>query len=132
MSSPPCPPLNECFEISMSDDVNPERGSGKCTVCDGDKTDNIWFQPGPPGFPGRCILDELTFEQVYYVLQRVPQAKPDLLRITSDPVLIQLANDSRLVTDEIESNQKAADMINKQGTLPFYTLMRGVIDGSII
>lgn len=131
MASPLCPPPNNCsFDLVMSDDVNPEKG--KCTVCDGDRTDNIWFEPGPPGFPGRCILDELTFEQVYYVLQRVPQAKPDLLRITSDPVLIQLANDSRLITDEIESGQKATDLINRQGTLPFYTLMRGNLDGSII
>jgi hypothetical protein len=119
-----------CPGFSMSDDVNPNYQT--CTVCNGDKSDpcNVWYVNGV------CKLDQLTYCQVWAVLERVPRAKADLLKITTDPTLISLANDSRLVSDEIESDQAAADMINKgkgtgAGTLPFYTVLRGNTDGSI-
>ncbi len=112
----------------MSDAVNLDPNN--CTVCDGDTTDNIWFQLRAPGFPGKCKLDDLTYEQVHAVLERVPQARAHLLKITSDPVLIRLANTTRLRVAEIESNKAATDRINAN-TLPYYTVLRGNTDGSV-
>jgi hypothetical protein len=120
-----CPP---CSQLDLSIDVNPEKNC--CTKCSGDPNNNIWFEIRP-GRPGRCILDELTYEQVWLVLLRNPNAKKDLLKITTDATLIQLANNVNLEVDELDDDQKVENMINKQGTLPYYTLFRGNIDGSI-
>ncbi len=120
--------------IDNSDPVNPTPNC--CTKCTGDHTNNVFWRTGAPGFPGKCILDELDFAQLFLVLERYPGAKKDLLRITDDPVLIQLANETKPAGTELEDDQKAADMINKgrgkgPGTLPYYTIMHGNTDGSI-
>jgi hypothetical protein len=111
--------------IDFSANCNP---TPECTLCTGDKADNIWFVPRAPGYPGRCILDELTYEEVYEVLRRVPRAKADLIRITNDPTLLQLAQTTQLA----RSPQDEADMVQKRlnrNTLPFYTLFRGNVGG---
>lgn len=97
--------------FEMCDPCNPDRTK---TLCDGDCSNNIWF------VDGKCKLDQLSYEQVYFVLQRNPRAKADLLRATTDPNLIMLANSSKLITDEIEDNQVAYRLVNKN-TLPMYT-----------
>jgi len=114
--------------------VNPNKNC--CTLCSGDiRTPNVWFTPPPPGFTqgvGRCILDELTFGEVYTVLIRNPDAKKDLLRITRDPDVVALANNSQLIQDPLDSDLRATNLINKgPNSLPFYTFFRGNIDGSI-
>src|SRR5574343_1539119 len=68
------------MKVIMSDAVN--LNPSECTVMDGDTRNNIWYEPSAPGFPGKCKLDLMTYEQVYAVLVRVPCAKADLLRIT--------------------------------------------------
>jgi hypothetical protein len=128
---PPCPPYDPCDacgHIELSENVNPCRG--KCTVGDlHDVKDNIWFQPQAPGAIGRCILDEMTYEQVYLVLERYPLAKRDMYRITTNPHLIRLANTVQLMVNEHEDNQIVVDRFNR-GTLPYYTLFRGNTDGT--
>jgi len=109
--------------MCMDEDVNPNKNC--CTVCTGDRTNNIWY------VNGKCKLDELTYEQVWMVLLRSPDAKRDLQRITSDPVLLTLANNTQLITDEIEDDRQAAKRIDGKG-LPYYQLFRGNIDGSVI
>lgn len=115
--------------ICMSDNVNDNYQT--CTVCDGDKSDpcNVWY------VDGICKLDQLTYDQVWCVLSRVPRAKEDLMKITTDPVLLSLARDSRLVSDESDSDITASNLINKgvpgAGTLPFYTVFKGNTDGSV-
>lgn len=126
-----CPNAPVCgCSITMTDDVNPNYQT--CTVCDGDKSDpcNVWY------VNGICKLDQLTYDQVWCVLERVPRAKTDLMKITKDPTLLSLARDSILVSDDIECDKAASDLINKgrapgAGTLPYYTLFRGNSDGSI-
>ncbi len=113
----------------METQVNPNKNC--CTMCSGDTKHNIWFQPGPPGFPGRCILDELSYGQVWAVLIRSPYAKKDLLRITHYPPLVAMANQSQLIQDPLDADQRATSIINDRNTLPFYTLFHGNIDGSI-
>ncbi len=138
---PPCPPPFPCtcnqnpcvcpygHHFAMETQVNPNKNC--CTMCSGDTKHNIWFQPGPPGFPGRCILDELSYGQVWAVLIRSPYAKKDLLRITHYPPLVAMANQSQLIQDPLDADQRATSIINDRNTLPFYTLFHGNIDGSI-
>jgi hypothetical protein len=103
--------------------VNPSRGC--CTMCTGDRTNNVWFQSGAPGFPGKCRIDDLTYGEVVYILSKNPFAKRDLLRITTDPNLVRLANESRMIESEGKDNERAADRVNAN-TLPFYTVFKGL------
>jgi hypothetical protein len=111
-----------------SSPVNPDPNN--CTVCNGDTECNIWWEPGPPGFPGKCKLDHLTYEDVYWILSKVPQAKADLLRITTDECLIRLANTTKLIVPEKEANQLVAKRLHKN-SLPYYTLFKGNVDGTV-
>jgi hypothetical protein len=120
--------------FQMQNMVNPNKNC--CTHCTGDiETPNVWFQKKPDYFQqgvGRCILDELTFGEVYTVLLRNPSAKVDLLRITSDPDLVALANQSQLVQDPLDADKRVYNVINKgPNSLPYYTLFGGNFDGSI-
>jgi hypothetical protein len=115
-------------EFSPNSPCNPNRHS--CTLCTGDKTNNIFFTSKAPGFPGRCILDEMSFDDVYWVLQKIPQAKADLIRITSDPTLLALAKDTGLIESPLDESERLAHRENATA-LPFYTMFRGNIDGSI-
>ena len=119
--------------IDNSDPINQPNCPTKCT---GDHTNNMFWREGAPGFPGQCILDQMDFEQLFVVLQRVPSAAEHLRRITSDEKLLTLAREVKLADSELADDQKAADMVNKgrgtgAGTLPFYTVLRGNSDGSI-
>lgn len=100
-----------------------------CTVCTGDTECNIWFEPGPPGYPGKCKLDLMTYEQVHRVLQRVPYAKAQLLKITSDECLIRLANNTKLIVPPQEASQLVERRLNAN-TIPYYTVLRGNTDGT--
>lgn len=111
------------MKINEQEYVNPNYQC--CTVCNGDKQNNIWF------VNGQCRLDQLSYEQVYRILEMNPRAKKDLLRITTDPTLIDLANTVKLMQPDSTDNDVAADLVNKN-TLPFYTQFKGNIDGSII
>lgn len=108
--------------------VNPDPNN--CTLCTGDTSDNMFFVPRAPGYPPKCVLDELTYSQVLILLQRVPRAKPDLMRITDDPILLRMARESRLVEDPIEENERMRKKLHAN-SLPMYTVLKGNIDGSI-
>lgn len=108
--------------------VNPD--ATKCTLCTGDKTNNIFYVPRAAGYPWRCVLDELTYEQVASVIQRVPGAKEDLMRITDDPILLAMARDLELVESPIEENERMRKRLHAN-SLPMYTVLKGNIDGSI-
>lgn len=109
-------------DFEMCDRVN--ENYQKCSVCTGDKTDNVWY------VNGQCRLDQLTYDEVAYVLAKNPKSRGDLLRITNDPRLIRLANEVRPANQEQIDDQRAAKLINSN-TLPFYNVLRGNLDGSI-
>lgn len=130
---PPCPDPEPddcgCHSIEdMDEPVNPNKNC--CTYCTGDTKCNIWFQLRAPGFPGRCILDELTYDEVYDVLRRNPQAAADLMRITTNPKLLALAREVKLSQTEQEDAEQAAKRL-QANSLPFYTVLRGNGDGTI-
>jgi len=102
--------------------VNPNYQT--CTICTGDTKNNIWF------VDGQCRLDQLSYDQVFYILSTVPNAKRDLLRITCDKNLVDLANTTKLIQPDSEADKTVTNLVNRN-TIPFYTAFRGNIDGSI-
>jgi hypothetical protein len=110
------------FNFEMCDPCNADKSISLCT---GDCRNNIWY------VDGKCKLDELTYDQVYFILQRNPNAKNDLLRITNCENLLRLARNSHLISDDIEDNLTPYRMINNPArTLPYYTLFRGDLNGN--
>lgn len=112
----------ECPCVDMNDDVNPNPQS--CTVCTGDTANNIFF------VNGRCKLDQMTYEQVYFLLQRVPRAKADLMRVTNDPTLLSLAREARPSNQDQLDDQRAQKIINGN-TLPMYNVFKGNPNGNV-
>lgn len=113
--------MSDCDEadsISLEDNVNDNYQT--CTVCTGSTANNIFF------VDGQCRLDQMTYEQVWLVLKRVPGAADHLRRITSDPKLIRMANETKTLAQDQAEEQAAHDRINKgPNSLPFYTVLRG-------
>lgn len=127
--SPICDPdpqcrLLWCEQASLCEKVNPFPNT--CTLCNLNVECNIFYEDYPSG--GRCILDEMTFEQVITILSRNPHAKEHMLKITSDPCLIKLANQISLVTPLQEQNLSLMRRLNE--SIPFYTLYKGNINGT--
>jgi hypothetical protein len=103
-----------------------------CTKCDlyrvGDK--NVWVErgegPSDASCPGICLLDTMSEDQVIYSLEHDEKAREDLLKVTTDPRLIELAQTiPRLpVVDEADAVQ--ADLgRDTAGAIPFYAVFRG-------
>jgi hypothetical protein len=113
--------------LDMEAPVNPQ--SPYCTVCTGDTKNNIFFIISEAGY-GQCRLDQMTYGQVVGVLAHYPGAGKQLLAITDDPTLCSLANTVGLVLDPLEDDDNARKRIDAN-SLPFYTLIKGNIDGSI-
>ena len=109
--------------IDLDSRVNPNHNT--CTVCTGDTSNNIFFVPRGEGFPGRCILDEMTFGQVYAVLRRTPRAAVDLRKITDDPILLRMANTVTVVEPRDVADRRVMNRINPRSGLPYYYVFRG-------
>ena len=110
------------------DDETPKK-----TMCDlyrpGDR--NVWVErgtnPGDEKRPGICMLDTMSREQVIYSLERDEQARTDLLKVTSNPDLIELANTIvRLPTAElVDMEQTTGNRPQEPAGIPFYAIFRG-------
>jgi hypothetical protein len=99
------------------------------SYCNLDRTNNVWVEGvvDENGEGGICLLDTMTESQIIYSLQRDETARADLLRVTSDPHLVELANTiPRLPT--VEEGDKLQTSMNRNAqSLPFYTLFKGNI-----
>ena len=115
------------LEYDPDSPVNPD--PAHFTVCTGDRVDNMFFVERAPGLPGRAILDEMTYDQVHNVLLTIRGAKEALLRITDDPTLIAMANETKLLVGQVDEGDRTQHKF-MQGTLPYYT-MRGNWDGHL-
>ncbi len=109
------------------DPCNPNPAAG--SLCTGDKSNNMFF------VNGQCKLDQMTYEQVIRVIESVPDGRNDLSRITNDEILLDLAQTVKPADEEIKQSNAIVDLINRggssAGTIPFYTVLRGRIDGGI-
>lgn len=90
-------------------------------------TPNVWVERGSPGAIGICMLDTMDESQVIYTLERDEKARQDLLAVTSDPALRQLAQDvPRLpVVEETDAEQALLNRPNEPSQNPFYAVFRG-------
>jgi len=111
----------------MSDDQTPT------TKCDRyiPGTKNVWVEKGEhegdDERPGICMLDTMDDAAVVYILERDEKARADLLTVTSDPHLLDMANNvHRLDTrEEADSMQTEVNRNNHQESVPFYSIFRG-------
>lgn len=115
-------------EYFPEDPANPD--PNEYTLCSRDTSDNIFFVPRAPGYPYRCILDEMTYEQVTAVLERIPEAREDLMRITDDPTLLNMAMDVPLTEGEHEDADQLKAKLDPV-SLPYYSVLNGNIDGTV-
>jgi len=92
---------------------------------------NVWVErgtsPGDENAPGVCMLDTMCDSEIVYCLQRDDQARADLLKVTSDPHLLELARSTpRLPTvEEADAEQALLNRPNDPSSIPFYSIFRG-------
>lgn len=115
-----------CEKACLDEKINPL--PNQCTLCNLNTECNLFYIQ-QPGYKGRCILDEMTFDQLITFLSRNPLAKEHLLKISSDPCLVRLANTVGLVVPIADQNLELQKKFNSY--IPYYTLFRGNTDGSV-
>jgi hypothetical protein len=92
---------------------------------------NCWIDrgttPNDVSALGVCMLDTMCDEQVINSLLRDDQARADLLKITSDPHLLELARTTpRLpVVETMDAEQAFLNRSNTPESIPFYAIFRG-------
>jgi len=115
-----CQPENEC----------PTLPTTKCDLyTPGMK--NVWVErgdsPNDINAPGVCMLDTMTDTQIIYTIERDEQAREDLLKITTDTNLLNIARTiARLpVVETMDAEQALLNQPNNPGSIPFYSIFRG-------
>lgn len=95
------------------------------TLCDGDRRNNCWIEGGNPvtGEGGVCLLDTLTRDTVIYILEHDNgTAREDLLRVTTDPEILALANE----VPRLPTGFECDETMHAQNTyIPFYSAFAG-------
>jgi hypothetical protein len=92
------------------------------TLCTGNTNNNYWFEEG------KCMLDDLyplRKDQLVYIIERTPQARMDLPKITSCPELLQLLELVPLLSITTEDNELPDQLNRGDNPYPFYELYRG-------
>lgn len=94
-------------------------------------TKNVWVERGNSANDvnaiGVCMLDTMCDAAIINSIERDDQARADLLKITSDPHLLELARTvPRLPTVElVDAEQAQLNQANNSGSIPFYSIFRG-------
>lgn len=94
------------------------------TLCDRDRKCNVWVEGADAeGNGGICLLDTLEECDVIQSLHRSQRAHDDLMRVTSNERLRELALTVPLYpqTNDGDNLQKEVN----QNTIPFYAVFRG-------
>ncbi len=112
--------------LELSNLVNPNKN--ECTVCTREDDCNMFLVPRANPFPKRCILDEMTYDEVVYLLRTNPNAARDLEKITDNPTLLALAREIKLNMTDQRDSEIVAKRINAN-SLPFYTVIKGKENG---
>lgn len=100
------------------------------SYCDLDIENNVWVEgvvdlSANPPKRGICMLDSMTPAQVIYTLQRTPQARCDLPKVTSNPDLLTLLARVQLLPTGNAEDQAQSRLNANHETLPFYNVFRG-------
>ena len=98
------------------------------TLCDRDRVNNVWIEgvtDPETGEGGICLLDTMTEAQIINSLERDEVARADLLRVTSNERLLELAAETpRLQTEEPE-DQLQRETNKHSESIPYYSQFRG-------
>lgn len=95
------------------------------TFCDGDRRNNVWLEGSTPeGYGGICLIDTMTKSQIIYVLERDDKARADLMRVTSNVDLQELAATVPRLPGIYEGDRLQKE-INANEKLIMYTHFRG-------
>lgn len=89
------------------------------TKCDRDRTNNVWVEGEV------CLLDTLGRANIVAILQADQRAREDLLRVTSDAELLDLARTVPLLPSESEGDRVQKELNRSADSIPFYTVFRG-------
>jgi len=97
------------------------------TLCDRDRVNNVWIDGGnkETGEGGVCQLDTLREDQVVYVIQRDQRARADLLRVTSNEYLQELARTVPPLPQE-RPGDKLQQELNRNRPVKLYTEFKGI------
>lgn len=127
-ASTPCncsniaPPV--CDTSDSSDCGDPGAFPGVYTLCDLDRRNNVWVAGSDPeGNGGICMLDTMEEYQIINSLQRSVKAKEDLLKVTSNSYLRDLAERVPQYPTTNEGDEAQTDL--NKNTIPFYSVFRG-------
>jgi hypothetical protein len=100
-------------------ELDNQTGTGfEPTLCDGDITNNQWFEDGV------CLLDTMTKDQVIYTISRNPSARDDLRRVTSCTEVLNLLSQVDLLP-AVQEDDELQRRFNSGDCLPFNTIFRG-------
>ena len=126
----PCVTCNDSPCTCQPDDACQTAPATKCDLYV-PGTENVWVErgdsPNDVNAPGVCMLDTLQDCQVVYILERDDKARRDLLAVTSDSHLRELAlTTPRLpVVEQMDAEQARINEPNNPGSIPFYAIFRG-------
>lgn len=127
--SPSVMPVMPCGQSPCSCGNCPSDCTLIGTLCDLDRSNNIWVEgyDASTGTPGICLLDTLEECQVVNSLQRSQRAKDDMLKVTTNEYLRNLANTVPLLptTNEGDVEQKTINSLGGPNSIPFYAIFRG-------
>ena len=127
------PPHRRDSEPPDSQRDNPPDSRPDCgpprrkTKCDADTTDNLWVERADPSRIGICLLDTMSEAQVIHSVERNDVARADLLRVTTDERLLEIARMTpRLpTTEQADEIQSDVNRNNTAASSPFYGIFRG-------
>lgn len=105
--------------MTCPDDQDPCQPTTPTTLCDGDTTDNVWMDGQV------CLLDTLNEYQVCDILSRDEVARKDLLRVTTDARLLELARTVPRLPTGVASDECQRKVNTNPASLPFYTVFAG-------
>ena len=111
--------------MSCEDDTT-EVVTPSTTLCDRDRTNNVWVEGADEyGVGGVCLLDTMSDPQLVYILQRNEIARADLCRVTSDPHLLELAATVPRLPSGVFGDEVQKEVNRNDDSLPFYSVFRG-------
>lgn len=96
------------------------------TLCDGERLNNVWVEGATESVIGICMLDTLEEHQIVHIIQRDPQARIDLAKVTTNSYLLNLLERVPMLPSGNEGDQLQKE-VNQNTVSPFYTQFRGQI-----
>ena len=96
------------------------------TLCDGERINNVWVEGGTETVIGICMLDTLEECQIINIIQRDPQARIDLAKVTTNPYLLNMLERIPMLPGVNEGDELQKE-VNQNTVSPFYSQFRGQI-----